>query len=378
MSTIPHRGGRRGGGGGRRGKGRGGNTNRTLCTICNHYHDLEDDCPPVCVRCQTRHKPSAACPQWQQQQQQQQAPAVQYAPFAALVTTRTAVGTLETELRQLQARLGTLETTVRQQGDEITSLRQENAGLRGTGPAIASAPADASNVGPLVGRKRGLDEDEPVGGAEAPRKKRKPRWSKNRDASKKRALKGAAGEVGSEGEAAGENTLRGENPLPSLTEANDRSGALHAASDPPPPPQGPLPHQPPQLPTNVDGYPTIDGFVFSERWLVEHTVRDEAVHLDEHLRVAGEVAREIVNRGRQYWEPLVAAARAFGLDLVRQAQQQERQARQQQQQHQAQQAQQQPQQQAQQQPQQRQADADAALAEAAAAAVPLPDDAEAS
>ena len=69
-----------------------------------------------------------------------------------------------------------------------------------------------------------------------------------------------------------------------------------------------------------DGFPTIDGFVFSEQWLVAHTVPDVMVNAEEDGRSTAEMARSIIAQGAHFWARLVAEARVTGLDLVNQAQ----------------------------------------------------------
>ena len=101
-----------------------------------------------------------------------------------MINIETTVGQQGDLIRRLQHVMRQLQTLVRQQGGQIITLLQEIAGLRrnagpgraqGSGPMIASAVAGAANVGALVDRKRGRDEDESVGGTQVPEKKPR-RW----------------------------------------------------------------------------------------------------------------------------------------------------------------------------------------------------------
>ena len=311
--TANNRGGRRPGGGGAGRGQRGGNSQRVLCDMCHHYHRTDEDCRPPCARCNRRHNPNSACPQ-----QVQQAPAAQPRPTVDLGVTQRVVGQhgdmitqLQDDMRQMQALNEQLQDTVRHQGDQINILRQEVAGLRrvaapglaqDSGPAIATAAAGMADAGALVGRKRGREEDEFVGGSS----KKK---SRHRGGLKKKAAMDANAPGG--------------------------SGDIHMDVDPPVTfPQGVAPGAPAFPPQNApvaqaqplpvqftdDGFVTIDGFVFNEQWLVQNTVPNTAVSPDEDARATSEMARSIMAYGVHLWRRLIDAARASGLDLVSQAQ----------------------------------------------------------
>ena len=339
--TANNRGGRRGGDGGAGRGQRGGNSQRVLCAMCHQNHRTDEDCRPVCVRCYRRHNPNSACPQ-----QVQQAPAPQPRPTVDLAVTQRVVGQLgdmitqlQDDMRQMQALNEQLQNTVRQQGDQINTLRRQVADLRGNtgpglaqGPGLASAPAVAgmADAGQLVDSKPGREEEESVGGTSVPKKKPRHRAGRRKRAARD-AARGEPGDIRMDVDPPATTPPRAAPATPALPQ---QDASLQV---PPPSPSSStqaLPAtlgQPRMVQLSDDGFPTIDGFVFNEQWLIRHTVPNAMVPNDEDLRGAREMARFIMLQGVDFWSQLATAARANGRDLIRQAQvlQAEEEARQQ-------------------------------------------------
>ena len=331
---------RRNAGGAQRARGRGGgNAPRTRCEMCQQYHDRLTPCvypraqPPAVQQTNVEltnirrmvghHTTSIANVQTHLEQ---------------IANMQTQLGQMQTQqvgqLQDMQTQMRALQNTVRRQGDQIRGLRNDITGLRanaghgrarGSDLAITPAAAGAVNASEQVDRKRGRgeeedDDDERVGAAKVPKKKSKT----HRAGQRVKAARERQRERDAQGGDPMDQDPPATPPLPPQPAGFQPQGAVHPLFAPPAVPQPvlapPAVPQPGELTWSQDGFPTIDGFVFNEHWLIAHTSRNQTVDPAVDEQGVVETARMIVNQGAGFWLRVATTARTTLREPVRIAQ----------------------------------------------------------